>query len=155
MRLRSCGAALIQVLKVIFVVFLQLNTPLDWWTLLNSCHTRRAEWNKCHPCLVATAIIWVAREPHDRYSRTIFASFSHEEWRTDCWSYTLRTIQGSLAFPKTWRASNLWSHWKKKLRKWYCVCTTCSKVTAYKEAWRFASAPGGNKCFPCIVAALK
>jgi len=37
----------------------------------------------------------------------------------------------------------------------YCVCATCNKVTAYKEAWRFASALGGNKCFPCIVATLK
>jgi len=34
--------------------------------------------------------------------------------RERCWLYTVRTIQGSLAFTKTWRASDLWSHWKKK-----------------------------------------
>jgi len=33
------------------------------------------------------------------------------------------SVQESLVFPETRRSSNLWSQWKKKVRKQYCVRT--------------------------------
>ena len=53
--------------------------------------------NKCHPCLVAVAIIRVARE------QSLVTAVNVKKGE----QIVPRTVQESLAFPETWRVSDL------------------------------------------------
>lgn len=95
---------------------------------MNHSHTSGiTEWNKFHPCLVAMAIVWEACEQLVK-ERTATVCCKCEEWKHivghDC-----------LAKFGAWKASHLWSHWKKT-RKWtrsMMYVPLCTKTTAYKK----------------------
>ena len=72
--------------------------------------------NKHHPYLVAMVNIRVACEPPcGRYSKITFANC------TKRWPYTQELYRN---FFETWRLTDLSSHRKQNVEKWYGECTT-------------------------------